>query len=64
MIIEVTDKLNKESDRFNEIYEELVSAIRVSNPKRILMISPRVRSNPEYLKELKIPTDINGYLIA
>lgn len=64
LIIEVTDKLNKEPDRLNEIYEELVSAIRVSNPKRILMISPRVRSNPEYLKELKIPTDSNGYLMA
>jgi hypothetical protein len=64
LIIEVTDALNKQPDRLNEIYEKLVNAIREDNPNRILMISPRIRSNPEYLNELKIPTASNGYLMA
>ena len=64
LIIEVTDALKKEPERLNEIYEDIVSEIRKTNPDRILMISPRVRSNPEYLNDLKIPTDHNGYLMA
>ena len=64
LIIEVTDALNKEPERLNEIYEEIVSEVRKTNSKRILMISPRVRSNPEYLNDLKIPTNHNGYLMA
>lgn len=64
LIIEVTDALNKEPERLNEIYESIVNEIRKSNPNRILMISPRVRSNPAYLNELKIPTKHNGYLMA
>ncbi|OSA99683.1 UNVERIFIED_ORG: glycosyl hydrolase family 5 [Clostridium botulinum] len=64
LIIEVTDSLNKEPKRLNEIYEEIVNEIRKTNPKRILMISPRVRSNPAYLNDLKIPTKHNGYLMA
>lgn len=64
LIIEVTDELSKEPDKLNEIYEKLVSAIRINNPNRILMISPIVRSNPENLSKLKIPTANNGYLIA
>lgn len=64
LIIEVTDSLNKEPERLNEIYEKLVTEIRKTNEKRIIMISPRVRSNPEYLNDLKIPTEHNNYLMA
>lgn len=64
LIIEVTDALNKEPDTLNEIYETLVSTIRETNPTRIIMISPRLRSDAAYLKELKIPTDHNNYLMA
>lgn len=64
LIIEVTDALKKDPERLNEIYEEIVSEIRKTNSKRILMISPRVRSNPEYLNDLKIPSAHNGYLMA
>lgn len=64
LIIEVTDALNKEPERLNEIYEQVVNEIRKTNEKRILMISPRVRSNPEYLNDLEIPTNHNNYLIA
>lgn len=64
LIIEVTDELNKKPDTLNEAYEKIVSAIRVSNPNRIIMISPVVRSSPENLIKLKIPSTSNGYLMA
>ena len=64
LIIEVTDELNKKPDTLNEAYEKIVSAIRVSNPSRIIMISPVVRSSPENLSKLKIPSASNGYLMA
>lgn len=64
MLIEVTDALNRQPERLNEIYEELVAAVRKSNPERIVMISPRYRSDPEYLRDLKIPSQANGYLMA
>ena len=64
LLIEVTDALNKEPDKLNEIYENLVTEIRKTNPTRIIMISPRLRSDAAYLKELKIPTQHNHYLMA
>ncbi|MFM2268396.1 MAG: hypothetical protein RL757_1837 [Bacteroidota bacterium] len=64
LIIEVTDALNKEKDKLNLFYEKAVSAIRKTNPTRIVFISPVVRSSPENLKELKIPTTHNNYLMA
>ena len=64
LLIEATDALNKQPERLNDIYENIVSEIRKSNPTRIIMISPRLRSDAEYLKELKIPTAHNGYLMA
>lgn len=64
LIIEVTDELNKKPDTLNEAYEKIVSAIRVHNPNRIIMISPVVRSSPENLSKLKIPSASNGYLMA
>lgn len=64
LLIEVTDSLNKEPDKLNEIYENLVTEIRKTNPTRIIMISPRLRSDAAYLEELKIPTQHNNYLMA
>ena len=64
MMIECTDALNKEPEKLNELYEKVVTAIRETNPKRILMMSPRVRSDAQYLNELKIPTQANGYMMA
>lgn len=64
LIIEVTDALNQEPELLNKIYERVVSEIRKTNPERIIMISPRLRSDPEYLKDLKIPTEANGFLMA
>lgn len=64
LIIEATDALNKQPDKLNEYHEKIVAEIRKTNPTRILIISPRVRSDPTYLNELKIPTKHNGYLMA
>lgn len=64
MMIECTDALNKNPEKLNELYEKVVTAIRKTNPKRILMMSPRVRSDAQYLSELVIPTHANGYMMA
>ena len=64
VMIECTDALNKQPDRLNALFERTVAAIRESNPERIVMISPRMRSDPLYLHELEIPAAHNGYLMA
>ncbi|MGN0355969.1 MAG: glycoside hydrolase family 5 protein [Muricoprocola sp.] len=64
ILIEATDELNKQPEKLNELYECVVTEIRKTNPYRIIMISPRLRSDAAYLSELKIPTDSNGYLMA
>ncbi|MFS0918918.1 glycoside hydrolase family 5 protein [Brevibacillus sp. 179-C 1.1 NHS] len=64
LLIEATDALNKQPDTLNQLYEKLVTEIRKTNPTRIIMISPRLRSDADYLKELMIPTQHNGYLMA
>lgn len=64
LLIECSDELNKQPDTLNQYYEQTVAAIRETNPDRIIMISPRLRSDPFYLHELKIPSEHNGYLMA
>jgi hypothetical protein len=64
ILIEVTDKLNKNPKILNELYEKAVSKIREVDKNRIIFISPRVRSSPEYLKDLKIPSNHNNFLMA
>ena len=64
LLIEATDALNKQPEKLNELYERVVTEIRKTNPYRILMISPRLRSDAAYLSELEIPTKSNGYLMA
>ena len=64
LLIEATDALNKQPEKLNELYEKIVCEIRKTNPKRIIMISPRLRSDAAYLSELKIPTQHNRYLMA
>lgn len=64
LMIESSDELNKDPDSLNRMIEQTVSAIRETNPDRILMMSPRLRSDPAYLSELKIPTKANGYMMA
>lgn len=64
LLIEATDALNKQPEKLNEIYGRIVPEIRKTNPKRIIMISPRLRSDAAYLNELKIPEGHNGYIMA
>lgn len=64
LLIEATDELNKDSEWLNDYFAEAVTEIRKTNPERIIMISPRLRSDAAYLHELEIPKDHNGYLMA
>ncbi|WP_237898384.1 glycoside hydrolase family 5 protein [Brevibacillus brevis] len=64
LLIEATDALNKQPEKLNQIFERLVTEIRKTNPTRIIMISPRLRSDADYLKELVIPSQHNNYLMA
>ncbi len=64
LIIEPSDNLNKQPDVLNDIYEQIVSAIRETNPSRIIIIAPIYRSNPNYLQDLEIPSQHNNYLMA
>ncbi len=64
LIIEVAGPLNNQPSILNEVYERTVAEIRKTNPTRIIFISPRMWSSPEYLSDLKIPTQANGYLMA
>ncbi len=64
LLIESTDALNKQPEKLNEIYEKIVTEIRNTNKTRIIMISPTLRSDADYLKDLKIPSQHNGYLMA
>jgi hypothetical protein len=64
LLIEVTDALNDNQPQLDAVYEKAVTAIRVTNPKRMIFISPRVRSDPANLADLKIPSRANGYLAA
>jgi len=64
LIIEVTDALNHQPETLNKLYEATVTEIRKTNPTRIIFISPRRRSDPELLHELRIPSQANGYLMA
>ena len=64
ILIEVTGPLSRQPETLNALYEQVVAEIRRSNPTRIIFISPRARSDPERLSELRIPTQANGYLMA
>lgn len=51
-------------DALNDFYDDCVTAIRMSNPYRILFIAPTYNSDPMYLKYLRIPRRADGYLMA
>lgn len=64
LIVEPSDKVKKDVAELNSLYEDCVTAIRKTNPKRIIFIAPPKLSHPEGLKDLKIPSAGNGYLMA
>ncbi len=63
LIIEVTDALNNQPDTLNAAHRAMLAAVRESNPRRIVMLSPRLRSDPAYLAELEFPEG-DDYLMA
>ncbi len=64
LIIEPAKKLKHHPERLNEFYERALVAIRRSNPRRIVMIAPPKLAQPRSLKELKIPSRADGYLMV
>lgn len=64
LIVEPSDQVKKDVAELNSLYEDCVTAIRKTNPKRIIFIAPPQLSHPEGLKYLKIPSSGNGYLMA
>lgn len=64
LMVECSDSLNNYPAKLNEYFEKAVTEIRKTNPNRIIVISPVVRSSPENLSLLSIPTKHNNRLIA
>ena len=64
LIVEPSDQVKKDVEELNSLYEDCVTAIRKTNPKRIVFTAPPKLSHPEGLKDLKIPSMGNGYLMA
>ena len=64
LMVECADSLNNYPARLNEYFERAVTEIRKTNPKRIIMISPRKLSSPDYLADLQIPSQHNNYLMV
>ncbi len=64
ILIEVSGPLSQQPQTLNALYERVVAEIRKFDPTRLIFISPRGRSDPLRLGELKIPTQANGYLMA
>lgn len=64
LIVEPSGQVKKNVAELNSLYEDCVTAIRKTNPKRIVFIAPPKQSHPEGLKDLKIPSMENGYLMA
>ena len=64
LIVEPSDQVKKDVEELNSLYEDCITAIRKTNPKRIVFIAPQKLSHPEGLKDLKIPSMGNGYLMA
>lgn len=63
-MIEATDALNDKPEWQNKYQEEVTKEIRKTNPQRIVFISPIVRSEPEQLHLLKIPSMHNNFLMT
>jgi hypothetical protein len=64
MLIEVTDALSKDAAKLNDWYARILPTIRATNPKRVVFMSPRIRSNPLNLTDLVLPTESREYIAA
>ena len=64
ILLEPNSSMFATYDELNRFYDDCVSAIRISNPYRIVFIAPTYNSDPMYLQYLRIPSRANGYLMA
>ena len=64
LIIEVTDRLNREPGKLLDLYRRTLAEVRKTNPTRIAFVSPRLRSAPEHLHELDPLFERDPYLMA
>jgi hypothetical protein len=63
-MIEPSDELNNNLAALNLYHEETTKAIRESNPLRIVFVAPGVRSSPENLQFLQIPSTHNDHVMV
>ena len=64
LVIEPSDRVNREPEKLSDLYQRALAAIRKTNPTRIVFVSPRVRSAPEYLHELDPLFERDPFLMA
>lgn len=55
LLIEATDEVRNDSNILNSYFDKIINKIHSIDENRIVFISPRKRSTPEYLSELIIP---------
>ncbi len=58
------DKLSRNPQLLNKVYEKVVAAIRSVSPIRMIMIAPDNRGAPESLASLKWPAQSNNRVMA
>ncbi|GEM90599.1 hypothetical protein HNQ05_002226 [Oceanithermus desulfurans] len=56
--------MNREPGKLLDLYRRTLAAVRASNPTRIVFVSPRLRSAPEYLHELDPLFERDPYLMV
>ncbi|MFH6771160.1 glycoside hydrolase family 5 protein [Gaetbulibacter aestuarii] len=57
IMVEISGTYKKNYTAINDFYASALSAIRESNPKRIVIFPPVNLSNPDYLQYLQLPKD-------
>ncbi|MFH4967714.1 cellulase family glycosylhydrolase [Gaetbulibacter sp. M240] len=57
IMVEISGTYKKNYTAMNDFYASVLSAIRESNPKRIVIFPPVNLSNPDYLQFLDLPKD-------
>lgn len=62
--IEWSDVAGKDYDAINLYNQTIADVIRLSDPTRILILSPAKLSNPTYLDQMVIPSSCGDYVMA
>lgn len=64
LIYEPAEKLNRNPQSLNRLYDKTIRAIHAVDPQRMIFIAPRQRAAPEDLASLKLPPQSAGYVLA